>query len=83
MENKKRKRATRILKNSPLESEPEGESEASRIFRTSQLELLEAVRAKDPDYDQRQWGQQRKNIELDRDLINEAVQEYEERMGRR
>ena len=55
------------------------ESEASRQFRISQLELKEAVMLKDPDYELRQVGGRKKMPKLDRILIDQAFEEREKK----
>ena len=54
------------------------ESEASRQFRISQMEIEEAVKAKDPNYELRQIGRLKKMPGLDRILIDQAVKERQE-----
>lgn len=56
------------------------ESEASREFRISQMEIEEAVKAKDPSYELRQSGRVKKMPGLDRILIEQAFQERNKNM---
>lgn len=56
------------------------ESEASRKFRISQMEIEEAVKAKDPNYELRQIGRIKKIPRLDRILIDQAFEERKENM---
>lgn len=53
----------------------EVESEASRELRVSQMELEEAVKAKDPEYGLRQIGRVKKKSALDRILIEQVFQD--------
>ena len=54
------------------------ESEASRQFRISQMEIEEAVKVKDPNFELRQIGRLKKMPRLDRTLINQAFKERQE-----
>ena len=56
------------------------ESESSRTLRFSQLEIEEAVKAKDPSYELRQTGRVKKMPGLDRILIDRAFEERKDRM---
>lgn len=81
---RKRKRNTavapRILEDGLIAEQLKVESEASRKFRISQLEIEEAVKAKDPNYELRQIGHLKKMPGLDRLLIEQAFQERKENM---
>ncbi|KAL9133020.1 MAG: hypothetical protein Q9175_005802 [Cornicularia normoerica] len=54
------------------------ESEASRRFLISQMELEEAVKAKHPNYELRQIGRLKKMPRLDRILTDQAFEERKE-----
>lgn len=56
------------------------ESEASRQFRISQMELREAVKVKDPDFELRQVGCRKKMPKLDRILIDQVLEERNEKI---
>ena len=56
------------------------ESEASRKLRFSQLEIQEAVKAKDPNYELRQSGHAKKKPGLDRILIDQVFEERKDHM---
>lgn len=56
------------------------ESEASRRFRITQMEIEEAVKAKDPNYELRQMARVKKIPGLDRILIDQVFKEREEKM---
>ena len=60
--------------------QPEVESEASKALRLGQLQILHAVRAKDPNYDRRQMGVRVKDAPLDRKLIYEAYEVGENKL---
>ncbi|KAL9063697.1 MAG: hypothetical protein Q9161_009327 [Pseudevernia consocians] len=58
----------------------EVESEASRQLRISQMEIEEAVKMEDPNYELRQIGLAKKIPGLDRILIEQAFEERKEKM---
>ena len=58
----------------------EVESEASRQLRISQMEIEEAVKMADPNYELRQIGLAKKIPGLDRILIEQAFEERKEKM---
>ncbi|KAF6239445.1 hypothetical protein HO173_002707 [Letharia columbiana] len=75
---RKRKRDTdappRIREEALNTEQLDVESEASRQFRISQMEIEDAVKAKDPNYELRQIGL-KKMPRLDRILIDQAFEE--------
>lgn len=82
---RKRKRdkdsASRICEDGPNTEHLVVESEASRQFRISQMEIEEAVKTRDPNYEMRQIGRSKKMPGLDRILIEQAFEERERNLN--
>ncbi len=81
---RKRKRdkdsASRICEDGPNKEHLVVESEASRQLRISQMEIEEAVKTMDPNYEMRQIGRSKKMPGLDRILIEQAFEEREKKL---
>ena len=81
---RKRKRdtdsASQICEDGLNAEQLEVESEASRQFRISQMEIEEAVKRKDPNYELRRIGLSKKMPGLDRILIEQAFEERKQDM---